>query len=251
MNRFTFIVLAVCMYSLGIAQNESSTAGPKKTTAEVPFVGCNSDGQNGPVDAPMGKSKPISIPPEAGSQLAYYKSEQISVLAPRSWYCFGTYGSNGVALYVSAQPIDQRDLLSAQWKGLSGAVVEVAYQSGDTSGRFTVARAIARVFPAHKEFAKRVSAEDVGPETSFRFGPYSTDKLTYKSTEIVEFQTPGNKDGLGTDFSRFRKNSDPITGVAILTGEPPDLLFLAVRLPSNLSNLSAVIVQETERTAGN
>jgi hypothetical protein len=251
MGRLTLIALAIFLYSSLIAQTEPHVTGPKKTEVDVPFVGCNSDGQTGPVEAPIGKSKSVSITLEAASQLAYYRSEQIGVLAPRGWYCFGTYGSNGVGLYVTPQPINGADLFSDAWKGFSGPAIEIAYESGDTSGRFTVARMIARVFPAHRAFAERVVAEDIEPETSFQIGPCRTDKLTYRSKEIVEFQTPGNKDGLGTDFSGFRKNSDPISGVAVLTGEAPDLLFLAVRLPSNLSSLSPAIIQQAKRAAEN
>jgi hypothetical protein len=255
-SNLILIVLAIQMQGSLHAQSAPSADGVPKGGVEVPFVGCKSDGQQGPLEAPAGKSRIVSITHEAVSQVAYYKSEEgPGVLAPRGWYCFGTYGSNGSSLFVSPEPISSAELLSDNWKGFSGPAIQISCASGDTSGRFAVAHTIARVFPAHKAFADRVHAEeaDLGVDNSLHFGPYPTDRLTYKTKDVVEFQTPANKNGLGTESSKLRKNSDPINGVAMLTGETPDLLFLAVRLPANLSSLSSAIIQQVEREfeAGN
>ena len=43
-------------------------------SAEVPFVGCKSDGQVGPQDAPIGKPKAIAISPQLAQRVAYYKA---------------------------------------------------------------------------------------------------------------------------------------------------------------------------------
>src|SRR5438105_419135 len=67
----------------------------------IPFVGCSSDGQTGPIEAPTYKIPAFSLSAEQAEKLAYYKSENsLGVLAPRDWHCFGTYGSGGNALYV-------------------------------------------------------------------------------------------------------------------------------------------------------
>src|SRR5271154_1292847 len=78
---------------------------PLSTPASrVPFVGCKSDGQTGPVEASEGESKVVPGDAKAAQQLAYYASQkEFGVLAPRGWYCFGTYGANGNTLYVSPQ----------------------------------------------------------------------------------------------------------------------------------------------------
>jgi hypothetical protein len=222
---------------------------PQKLAAPVPFVGCESDGQVGPLKAPTGKSKAVPISTETADRLAYYKSEQgIGVLAPRGWSCFGVYGSNGYALYVSAEQITATTVLSSTWTGFTGPAIELAGESGDTSGRFSVARVIAGVFPAQRPFVEGVIAEGIEPASSFPFGPYPDDKVTYRSKQIVEYETPANRDGLGTD-SRLKKNAYPISGVAILTGEPPALLLLAVRLSPDLTDLASPIVQQLERDA--
>jgi hypothetical protein len=224
-------------------------ASPQKPGAQVPFVGCASDGQVGPVSAPISKSMVLLIAADAAQRLAYYKAEEgAGVLAPRGWHCFCMYGSNGSSLYVSPQPIVPTDLLSTNWGGFGGPIIEITAEDGDTSGRFGVAATIARVFPAHREFVDKVMAERIWPASSFVFGPYPADRLIYRSNEAVEYQTPGNADGLGTE-SRLKKNATPISGVAILMGQTPDLLQLSVRLPQNLADLTPVIIQQTERDA--
>jgi len=225
------------------------TAASPQEQAEVPFVGCKSDGQAGSVDAPTGKSLLLPVTVKVAQRLAYYKAEQgIGVLAPRGWYCFGVYGSNGYALYVIPAEIVPSNLSSSRWSGFDGPVIELAGSNGDTSGRFSVARTIARVFPTHRAFVEKVIAEGLEPASAFPSGPYPKDKLNYRSKEMVEYETPAGADGLGTT-SRLKKDADPIRGVAILLGEPPDLLLLSVRLPANLSNWESAIVQQLERDA--
>jgi hypothetical protein len=136
-------------------------------------------------------------------------------------------------------------------KGFAGPVIQISAEEGGTSGRFAVARMIARIFPAHRSFVRKVVAEGVEPASDFPFGPYPKDKLIYKSKELVEYQTPPQTEGLGTQ-SRLLKNPDPIRGIAMLVGEdpivgePPSLFFHAVRLPSEMTNLTSAIIQQTE-----
>lgn len=243
------LALAACAQFSPSAQAIAAAASPQEPGAHVPFVGCRADGQAGSVNAPNGKSRVLPIAAEAAQRLACYKSEQgFGVLAPRGWYCFGTYGSNGYVLYVSPQEISTDKLFSSNWSGFAGPVIELAWESGDTSGRFGVAHVIARVFPAYRAFAERVIDEGLEPADSFPFAPYPKDKLLYRNKRVVEYQTPANADGLGTN-SKLKKGANPISGVAILMGQTPDLLLLSVRLPPNLADLTSVIVQQVERSA--
>jgi len=189
----------------------------------------------------------LPITAEAAPQLAYYEAG-VGVLAPRGWHCFGTYGSNGTALYVSPDQISFDEIVSNTWKGSAGPAVEIQVNDGGTSGRFAVARMIARVFPDHKAFADNVIKEGIEPASDFPSGPYADDKLTYRSKEIVEYETPADTAGLGT-MSRLKKSAEPINGVAILVGpaEQPSLVQLSARLPANLSALAPLIIQQTER----
>lgn len=242
------LVFAMCLQSSLYAQSKVR-ARPQEHSARVPFVGCPSDGQVGPEEAPTGDARFVPIATEAADRLSYYESAQkLGVLAPRGWYCFGTYGSNGESLYVSPHAISAADLFSTDWRGFVGPVIQISHEYGGTSGRFGVARVIARVFPTHKAFVDRIIKEGIAPEGSFPFGPYPADKLVYKTKEVVEYQTPPQQDGLGTN-SRLKKNETPISGVAILRERTPNLVLLAVRLSPDLADLAQMIIRQVERDA--
>jgi hypothetical protein len=135
--------------------------------------------------------------------------------------------------------------------GRSGSVapvIQVVFTYGNTSGRFDVARIIARVFPAYKSSAYKFLEGFDSATSSLVFGPYPRDSLTYKSDRVVEYKTPAQTDGLGT-YSWLKKNGSPIEGVAMLVGQTPDLSLLSVRLPAELVGLTSVIVHQFERDA--
>ena len=215
--------------------------------SRIPFVGCESIGQVGPLKAPSGRSKMVAVPSRIAQRLAYYQAEEgFGVLAPQGWHCLSTYGSNGETLFVSPDLIDAKILFSPDWKGFPGQAIQISESVGDTSGRFEVAKIIARVFPAYKEFVHDVIAEGIEPAASFPSGPYTNDRLTYLSKRVVEFETPPNTEGMGTD-SLLLKSADPIQGVAILFGEEPSLLQLSIRLSGNNRDLARIIVESVER----
>ncbi len=149
---------------------------------------------------------------------------------------------------MSPDPINTSDLNSMDWKGFTGQVIEVSEMDGGTSGRFEVAKVIARVFPAYKAFAQKVIAEGIEPASDFPFGPYPSDKLTYRGNNIVEFETPPNAQGLGTD-SRLQANASPIKGVAIIAGADTDLVQLSARVPASDSDLIPAMVGQVEKEA--
>jgi hypothetical protein len=162
---------------------------------------------------------------------------------PCGWHCFGTYGSAGTSFTVSPYSVTSDNLDT-----LNGPFIKVTQLSGETSGRFRVARVIARVFPTQKAFADGIIKEGIEPASDFPFGPYLTDALKYHGDVTVEFQTPANTEGLGTEFG-LQPNDQPISGVAALKwdGEDIYLVGLAVRLMPDTRDLTAQIIQQFER----
>jgi len=239
-------LIALAAVPLGWLPTVGATS-PQKIGARIPFVGCSADGQTGPVNAPRGTTVVLPVAAELARRLSYYKPEGgFGVLAPRGWHCFQIYGSNGSALYVGPQPMVASDLSTGTWSGFAGPIIELLYEYGGTSGRFTVAEIIARVFPTHREFVDKVIEEGFASADSFQFGPFPNDSLAYRTRDVVEFQTPSDADGLGT-YSRLRKNAEPINGVAILVGETPDLALLSVRLPQSQPDLKSAIIHQLVR----
>ena len=235
--------------SAASAASAASVAAAAITTT-VPFVGCPSDGQIGAQPAPTGGAKSVTMDPDAAAKLAYYVMENgPGVLAPRGWSCAGIYGSDGATLIVSPQPVKPGDLMGQSWAGAAGDAIQVTVASGDTSGRFQVAQAIMRLFPAHQAFAQNVVQEGVEPASNFPAGPYPSDRMTTRSGELVEFATPANTVGFGTDVNtntRLKPGADPAQGAVALVGGTPDLLFAVVRLSPDLQALSGPIISQFE-----
>jgi hypothetical protein len=227
----------------------ASAAGPVIATT-IPFVGCASDGQNGPQAAPSGGPEAVQTTAADAAQLAYYEMQNgPGVVGPRGWSCGGLYGSDGATLVVAPHAFQPSDLAGTGWAGATGDAIEARVASGDTSGRFVVAKVVMRVFPAHQAFAQGVINEGVEPPGDFPAGPYAGDKITTKSNEVVEYQTPANAVGLGTDTNlnlRLAPGADAVSGVAILSGDAPDLSQATVRLPAALQSLAGDIVQKYE-----
>jgi hypothetical protein len=244
------IVLACLVAGTGLWAGRAAPSQAKPAAAAtVPFVGCASDGQAGPQAAPTGQAKPVVLAAAVARQLAYYKAEYgPGVLAPRGWHCFSTYGSDGANLFVSPRAIDTTNVLSPGWKGITGDGIEISIMDGGTSGRFEVAKVIARVFPAYKQFAQNVIAEGLEPASDFPFGPYAGDKLNYRGQSAVEYETPANAQGLGT-VSRLQPNAGPIDGVAIISGKDTDLVLLAARISGAKRNLIPAMVSQVESDA--
>src|SRR5258705_141438 len=87
---------------------------------------------------------------------------------------------------VIESAMGSKELFSQQWKGFDGPAIQISTIYGSTSGRFSVARMIARVFPDHMSFVKDVIAEEIAPASDFPSGPYHADKLKYLTAEMVE-----------------------------------------------------------------
>ncbi|WP_263417507.1 hypothetical protein [Terriglobus albidus] len=227
------------------------SAQKKRTTersVRVPFVGCKADGQAGPEEAPSGEPIVVALPADLSGKFAYYKGEDgFGLLAPKGWNCFEAYGSNGSSLFVMPERIDSERFFSGAQTEFSGPAIQLSSSIGDTSGRFEVARIIARVFPQRQSFVRRLIEDTDGllNKSDVVYGPYKTDKLVRLNRNTVEFQTPANTDGLGT-MSRLRKSAQPITGVIVLTGETPDAIHLSVRLSPNQASLAPYIIRRLE-----
>jgi hypothetical protein len=205
-------------------------------TSDIPFVGCKSDGQVGPQDAPPKASNKPRVLAQHASKLAWYESEELGVLAPRGWHCFGLSGSDASMLFVTPEDHSQR-LFDAK---LNSSAIELSFHSGETSGRFTAAKIAARLFPKHRAFVNSVISEGIMAKSDFPIGPFPQDKIRNIGPDFVTFETPANTNGIGT-MSRLVKSNAPIQGWAMID-EGNNVTMLTVRLAPAMQDLAPIIL---------
>ena len=237
------LVSVLCISHISVSQQSYHQASERN---RVPGVGCPSDGQQGPVEAPKAAPTEVLASSREAQGLAYYKAEYgDGVLAPRGWHCFATYGSSGIILYVAPEALRRDDFFRENRSGFHGPAVELSTASGGTSGRFTVAKKMARLFPEYRWFVQRVIAEGMEPAKDFPADPFPNETLTYRDKRTVEYVTPAYTYGTGTDSS-LMPTASPIEGMVTLHGEDLDAIQLSVRLPAQSRELARVIVRQAE-----
>jgi hypothetical protein len=208
----------------------------------LPVVSCDADGQVGFLAGPKEVKNVPPVSDWARRYLAYYATESMGVLAPRGWSCFSTYGSNGSSLFVAEKVLKSDDFFKSD-TSLTGPAIQLSLSDADTSGRFSVARTIARLFPNEGDFVRRVIDEKLEPASDFPFGPYPTDKIVKKNEFVVEFETPAHAEGMGT-HSLLAKDDMSISGVAMLLKD--GAAVMTIKLPPRLRSLTPELMERAE-----
>ena len=186
---------------------------------------------------------PAPVDQRLADQIAYYGATHTpGVYAPKGWYCRGWDGSNGSMLIVTPKRIAPPYY---PIPAITGPAVMIQSSSAATSGRFHVAMVAAQLFPlTGGEFIARVRQEQLIPDSSFDAEPHPDDQLQYLSDRLVEFKTPPNRAGLGTD-GLFELSDLPVRGLIILNlqDELDSLTEVRVRLPAALNSVAAAVMQ--------
>ena len=229
-------VLALAM-ALTLPALAKSPRGPGAPPA---FVACPANGMSGPEDPPASARMP-ALPGAAARKLALYAAAGMSVVAPRGWHCIELYGSSGAFLLVTPGQHTAAEL--QDFRTLTGPVVEMTYLNGYTSGRFDVARVLARLFPARRALVRSVIEEGLEPASRFPRGPYPSDRTTRRNRREVDFVTPAGATGMGLFEDRLGRSRDPVVGFARLGPHEGGVMLLDVRLPPTLRPLTAAIMQ--------
>jgi len=209
----------------------------------VPFVGCPADGQSGPIEAPKGQARPVFLRDVPAGAIAYYKGEQApGLFAPAGWHCRVWYGSSGSSVLVTPTPIDMTRFLPSK---VLGPAVELRLSFAGTSGRVSVARNAARLFPrVLATFIGSVKRELQLPDSEFEPRQYARDSVTTLDNLTAEFITPAALSGLGT-ADLLGPSQDPIHGIAVIAPDStePDMSILRVRLGANTHPVEAAVLR--------
>jgi hypothetical protein len=235
--------LPVCLglaWSIAGAGALSAAAVPIQPRAQT--INCVGNDQVDSSLVQKGASVPVPVEQSIADQLAYYKAEHGSgIFAPKGWYCRAWNGSNGSFLAVTPKPIPPPYF---PLPSIGGPAVTIATWDGESSGRVRVAVVASQLFSvAGSDFAARVRQEHLIADSAFDPESYPDDQLQYLSDRFVEYTTPANHTGLGTDGMLDMSNL-PVRGLTILNlaDEANSLIEVRVRLPPNLNSLTEPIL---------
>jgi hypothetical protein len=228
---------------LGLACAAIAAAATPDTQQRVPAVGCPANDLAAGARLQSGESMAAPVEQRIAGQIAFYQAEHSpGVYAPRGWSCHSWSGSNGSFLVVTPKRIEPPYF---PLPTITGPAVSIDTSDGGTSGRFHVAIVAAQLFPlVGSEFIARVRDEHLISDKSFEVQAYPDDQLRYLSDRFVEYTTPANRTGLGTDG--LLDTSDlPVRGLTLLNlaAEVNTLIEVRVRLPPGLNPVASTIVQ--------
>ena len=191
---------------------------------------------------PRGSSQVVPLDPSTALKLAYYKGENArGMIGPRGWHCQVWYGSSGSTILISPTAIDSGKFGPLD---LHGDAVEFVFLDGGTSGRFGVARCASRLFPKiAASFVQRVKSEGIEPASTFELGPYTGDSIRYSDGLSLEFSTPAQEAGIGTE-GNLAPSQNVIRGFVVLdsTGDW-GLSILRVRVGVQTTHLAEAIIK--------
>ena len=231
---------------LGLVIVPFGLAACQAIVQKVDFVGCPADGQVGYQAPPTGEPMVVNVAGVASSEIAYYKGVSApGAFGPRGWHCRVWYGSGGGVLLVTPEKLDSAPGFAWPAK-TTGQAVEVSFDSGETSGRFAVAKYAMLFFPGTAAtFIQSVNALTDAPISPKDLNPFASDSVRVVSPILGEFVTPANAEGLGTE-RYLRPAADPISGIAFLdqsSGSEPSFVTLRVRLNPAASNMKTVLLR--------
>jgi hypothetical protein len=146
-------------------------------------------------------------------------------------------------LYVVPNSISGSILDRPEKIGGATAIVLIGF-SGETSGRFGMAKIAARIVPRARAFAEKVKAEQFDDPAEYVFDPWPQDTVVRLSDFTASYMTLPTVVGLGTMYGPMA-GSEPIKGLVFLnlgsSSGGPYLVKLAVRLPETIAHLYPAI----------
>ena len=215
-------------------------AQPATAASTIPFVGCPSRSDGGPI-TPSGEPIKANIPENIANKLALYVNVfNLAVLAPRGWKCSGwqSVGGNSISIYPSSSSLHETSVVS---------IASTAYTNG-------IPNKYVLYFPTIMTMKAALNEAAAWGETPDQYiiKRYFSDHITYIDKTTIEFVTPANHVGLG-DTLLSNPDVKPVPVPLRIYGligynmtRDSYEETLAVELPENLSYLHTYITSFAE-----
>lgn len=189
------------------------------------------------------ESLPAPLESRLAEQLVYYQAEgSLGIYASKGWSCRAWYGSSGSTLLVTPKPIEPPYF---PLPTVTGPAVMIQSWDTGSSGRFHIAIVASQLFPLlGQEIVTQVRQEHLISDSSFNAAPYPDDQVSYLTDRLIDYTTPANRAGLGTD-SLLDTSHLPVRGLTVFNPETEvnALTEIRVRLPAALNDLQDAIVR--------
>ena len=239
--RWTMVLVALGVWGV--------PALPALASSTIPFVGCPGTDMEGPIDPPSGQPITVDMPAAAAAKLALYVGHGLGFLAPRGWKCGGDWGSAIGSLWASPQTGDTD----------TGPVIVMMAGSAETEpGVSFVRRYCSQYFQkicSKSDFLKSAQQQGSLIEGESLVPRFDTDTLNYTSDSQLQYRTPADHRGLGTEIlnaTRYSPNDLstlsrlPTDGLIEMINDPgPAYLIdlMAIRVSSDSNYLIPFIVK--------
>ena len=225
-------------------QFSGAVSDAPKNLVSVPYIGCATSSMTGErTAAPQGSEAWLLMDAGTAQQLAYYTSDDATVIiGPRDWSCQASLGSAGSRL--SASPVGDVPASSDEETDTRIADgVYWAFSTGQTSGRFAVADAIARFFPERHSYVRSVVAEGLVPLSSFPNGPGEGVSIVRKSSDYVVYRETATSDQEGDAWGLIMLHGVQ-TGDCLQSFDACDVEEFVVKLPRSYGNLGPQLLRQ-------
>lgn len=217
------------------ASTPMPAAAAATPTADIPFVGCETDVMGGlsQLAPPVGRPQPIAASPAVGLQLAFYQAYQRpgvtlpGLYAPRGWHCYN-YEGEGIAEFVAApSPLRAADAALAQHPGPGSALMEFPSDSGP--GFNFASGLIAAYFPQHlSAFLQHAIAGAAATAPPAPEKTWPADSIRRLDDWTLLILTPPGQRGFGTSGGWFSPGALPVYSLIVL--DPHDFRVHALRI---------------------
>ncbi|HLJ20236.1 MAG TPA: hypothetical protein VKU84_08560 [Stellaceae bacterium] len=172
------------------------------------------------------------------SALALYDGLYGPVLAPRGWDCGSDQGTASGRLSITP-------------RNRTGPFVQLDESADWGAGEYSIAAIGGRYFPRDipSELTNHAMERFHVTKEELLAPRYSDDVVTYRTSRVLEFVTPANRQGLCTSAPGLGTSPLPTYGVLALQAPPHELsiILLTIRLPPELNYLRATIMKQFER----